>query len=255
MNPTFSIITPTYNRAYCIQKAINSVINQQFQNWELIIVDDGSTDNTDTIIEKYLLDKRVKYIKLDKNSGVNVARNRAIQESNGEYIVLLDSDNELYENILNIFKDYINKYDFPYMKFICQNQDEKYTVENPSFEGYLDFQDFLNEKLKGEYQTLVKSELLKNNLFFEDINGGEGIVWKLIAKDTKKVLFLPQVSLIYYDNNADRLSNRGKNYKRLFRVFKKDLLILGKEYLKYAKSRLIKNAIKVSIYFLLSKLK
>jgi glycosyltransferase involved in cell wall biosynthesis len=252
LNPFFSIVTATYNRAYCIDKAIKSVLKQNFKNWELIIVDDGSTDNTDEVVSKFLNDKRIKYIKLEKNSGVNVARNRAIKESKGEYFILLDSDNELNNDILNIFKKYIDTYNFPYMKFLCQNQDGKYTVDNPYFKGYVEFKDFLEEKLKGEYQTLIKSKLLKTHLFFEDINGGEGIIWKLIAKETQKVLFLPEVSLIYYDNNEDRLSNRGKNYQRLYKVFKKDLEVLGKD---YTLLFFLKNYLKMSIYFILSKLK
>ena len=244
--PFFSIILATYNRAYCIENAINSVINQSFNNWELIIVDDGSTDNTEKVVKKYLKDKRIKYIKLERNSGVNIARNSAIKESKGEYIVILDSDNEFKENILETYVKYIKKENFPYMKFICQNQSGKYTVKNPSFYGYLDFKGFLGEKLKGEYQTLVKADLLKRHLFFEDINGGEGIVWKLIAKDTKRVLFIPEVSMIYNDSNDDRLSI--KNYNRLYKVFKKDLEVLWKDYLKYAKLMLIKNIIKFIIY-------
>ena len=165
--PFFSIVLATYNRAYCIEKAIDSVLNQSIKDWELIIVDDGSSDNTDEVVKKYLNDERIKYIKLEKNSGVNVARNRAIKESRGEYIVILDSDNEFKENALKIYMEYAKREKFPYIKFICQNQEGKYTVKNPSFYGYLDFKDFLDEKLEGEYQTLVHSKLLKKHLFLK----------------------------------------------------------------------------------------
>ena len=67
MKPFFSIVMATYNRAYCIENAINSVLKQDFKDWELIIVDDGSTDNTEEVVKKYLDDKRIKYIKLKKN--------------------------------------------------------------------------------------------------------------------------------------------------------------------------------------------
>lgn len=251
--PFFSIILATYNRAYCIDRAIESVLNQSFQDLELIIVDDGSTDNTEEEVKKYLKDKRIKYIKLEKNSGVNVARNRAIKESKGEYLCILDSDNELKSDILNKYKFYIEKEKFPYMKFICQNQNGKFTVENPNFYGYINYKDFLVEKLKGEYQTLVKADLLKSNLFFEDIQGGEGIVWKLIAKNTKKILFIPEVAIIYDDSNEDRLSI--KNYNRLYKVFKKDLEVLGIDYLKYSPFMFFKNFSKFIIYGVLKNFK
>ena len=92
MNPFFSIIMATYNRGYCISRAIDSVLAQSFKEWELIIVDDGSSDNTEEIVKKYN-DKRIKYIKLSKNSGVNVARNRGYKEAKGEWCFILDSDN------------------------------------------------------------------------------------------------------------------------------------------------------------------
>ena len=251
--PFFSIVMATYNRAYCIEKAINSVLNQSFKDWELIIVDDGSTDNTEEIIKKYLSNKKIKYIKLKKNSGVNVARNRAIKEVKGEYCLILDSDNELKSNILEKYTNYIKKENFPYMKFICENQNSKSTVANPNFYGFVSFKDFLSEKLKGEYQTLIKTDLLKNNLFFEDIQGGEGIVWKLMVKKTKKVLFIPEVAIIYNDENSDRLSI--KNYNRLYKVFKKDLEVLGKDYLIYTPLMFFQNFSKLVIYGILKNFK
>jgi len=251
--PFFSIVMATYNRAYCIEKAINSVLNQSFKDWELIIVDDGSSDNTEEVVKKYLADKRIKYIKLSKNSGVNVARNRAIKEAKGEYLLILDSDNELKEEILNKYKFFIEREKSEYMKFLCENQHGKITVKNPNFYGVVNYKDFLKEKLKGEYQTLIKTNLLKQELFFEDINGGEGITWKLIAKKTKQVLFIPEIGLIYNDSGNDRLSI--KNYNRLYKIFKKDLKVLGKDYLKYAPEILFKNFFKLIIYGILKKIK
>ena len=87
-----SIITPSYNTGKFISETIESVLSQTYKNWEMIIVDDCSTDNTDEVVKKYLKDKRIKYIKNEKNSGAAISRNRALRESNGEYIAFLDSD-------------------------------------------------------------------------------------------------------------------------------------------------------------------
>ena len=93
MNELVSIITPSYNSAKFISQAIESVLSQTYTNWEMIIVDDCSPDNSNEIVKKYCnKDSRIKLIKLEKNSGPAVARNRAIQEAKGRYIAFLDAD-------------------------------------------------------------------------------------------------------------------------------------------------------------------
>lgn len=92
MNELVSIITPSYNTAKFIGKTIESVQNQTYCNWEMIIVDDCSFDNTDDVVAKYLIDERIRYIKNDKNSGAAVSRNRALREAKGKWIAFLDSD-------------------------------------------------------------------------------------------------------------------------------------------------------------------
>lgn len=88
-----SIITPSYNSSKFIAKTIESVLAQTYENWEMIIIDDCSHDSTNEIIEEYIKkDSRVKLIKLERNSGPAVARNRAIEEANGRYIAFLDAD-------------------------------------------------------------------------------------------------------------------------------------------------------------------
>lgn len=92
-NDLVSIITPSYNSAHFITKTIESVIEQTYQEWEIIIVDDCSTDNSIDIVKEYQTkDSRVKLIQLARNSGPAVARNKAIEEARGRYIAFLDSD-------------------------------------------------------------------------------------------------------------------------------------------------------------------
>ena len=87
-----SIIMPSYNTAKYIEESIKSVLAQTYMNWELLIVDDCSTDNTDEIVQPFLSDKRVKYLKNEKNSGAAISRNRALREAKGKWIAFLDSD-------------------------------------------------------------------------------------------------------------------------------------------------------------------
>lgn len=97
-----SVIMPTYNRGYKISKSIESVINQIYSNWELIVVDDYSTDNTREIIHDISQkDSRIKYLLNGNKKGVSGARNFGIQNSNGTYIAFLDSDDTWYDYHLN----------------------------------------------------------------------------------------------------------------------------------------------------------
>ncbi|HHH52473.1 MAG TPA: glycosyltransferase [Bacteroidetes bacterium] len=101
----FSIIMPTYNRAHMIGKAIESVLSQTYTNWELIIIDDGSTDNTRETISKYQ-DKRIKYY-YQKNNGRSAARNKGIELSKGAYISFLDDDDYYLPEFLEEFRNKI----------------------------------------------------------------------------------------------------------------------------------------------------
>jgi hypothetical protein len=93
MTSLVSIITPSYNSASFIKESINSVLSQTYENWEMIIVDDASKDNTTEIIEEYIKkDSRIKLIRLEKNSGPAIARNEAIKKAKGRYIAFLDAD-------------------------------------------------------------------------------------------------------------------------------------------------------------------
>lgn len=92
MEKLVSIIMPSYNTGRFIKDTIGSVLCQTYSNWELIIVDDCSTDDTDEIVAPYLTDQRIRYIKNDVNSGAAVSRNRALREAKGKWIAFLDSD-------------------------------------------------------------------------------------------------------------------------------------------------------------------
>lgn len=94
-----SIVIPTFNRDKTLPFAINSVINQTCGNWELIVVDDGSTDDTKEVIENFLDDSRIKYT-YKGNKGVSAARNLGLKLALGDYIVFLDSDDFFSEDLI-----------------------------------------------------------------------------------------------------------------------------------------------------------
>lgn len=111
--PFFSVVLCTFNRAYILERAIKSLINQNFKDFELIIVDDGSSDDTFQVVNKFKNELNLKYI-FQSNSGISISRNVGIYNATGEYITFLDSDDEYLPNHLETrFKVlHENKYDF-----------------------------------------------------------------------------------------------------------------------------------------------
>lgn len=117
-----SIITPTYNCAHFIGETIESVLAQTYQNWEMIIVDDCSADNTKSIVEKYSrIDKRIRYYYLEYNAGAAFARTMAIKNANGKYIAFLDSDDLWVKNKLEKQIEFMKKYN---VNFTCTSYEQ-----------------------------------------------------------------------------------------------------------------------------------
>lgn len=104
----FSIIIPVYNVECYLRDCLDSVLNQAFEDWEVICVDDGSTDNSSRILEEYVSkDRRIKSI-LQENSGTAVARNTGMKAASGDYVFFLDSDDWLETNALEILSKHLN---------------------------------------------------------------------------------------------------------------------------------------------------
>ncbi|WP_423818751.1 glycosyltransferase family A protein [Salinimicrobium sp. TIG7-5_MAKvit] len=105
--PLISIITPIYNNAKSIGKTISSILAQTFKDWQLILVDDGSQDNLEDILELFLDDKRIQFFK-QGNKGVSHARNRGIKEASGTFLTFLDSDDQATSSWLEDFSALIS---------------------------------------------------------------------------------------------------------------------------------------------------
>lgn len=104
MEPRFSVIIPAYNRAATLERAIKSVLYQTFSPFELIVVDDGSTDQTRQVVESF---SQVTYF-YQENKGVSAARNRGAEKASGDWLFFLDSDDELLPNAIEKFSKAIN---------------------------------------------------------------------------------------------------------------------------------------------------
>ena len=102
--PTFSVIMPTYQGADTIARSIKSVQRQSLSDWELIIVNDGSPDHTNEVVEPFLEDSRIRYFVQD-NKGVSAARNYGVSAASSPLLVFMDSDDEVSSNWLNDFAE------------------------------------------------------------------------------------------------------------------------------------------------------
>ena len=127
MSGLVSIIMPSYNTASFIAESIQSVLGQSYKDWELIIVDDCSPDNTDDVVRPFLTDERIKYLKNEKNSGAAISRNRALREAKGKWIAFLDSDDLWIPDKLKKQVSFMEKngYHFSYTNYVEIDTEDK----------------------------------------------------------------------------------------------------------------------------------
>ena len=167
-----SVIIPTYNRGNLIINSIKSVLNQTFRNLEVIVVDDGSTDNTEDEVNK-ITDKRIKYIKLSSNRGGSNARNVGIKNATGQFISFQDSDDIFYPNkIEKQIKNIINKNSiFDFCKInVIYNSTYSYLIPNARQENSIIKGEIFNELIsRGNFistqSMIIRTKYMKNHLF------------------------------------------------------------------------------------------
>ena len=173
MDDLVSIITPSYNTGKYIAETIESVLAQSHSIWEMIIVDDGSTDDTDSVVKRYLSDKRIRYIKNDKNSGAAAARNLALREAKGKWIAFLDSDDvwmpDKLEKQIGFMKKGGHHFSYTYYEEIDENSHPLgVTVKGPKRVTEHDMYNYcwpgcLTVMYDAEYIGLIQIENIKKN--------------------------------------------------------------------------------------------
>ena len=136
----FTIIIPTYNYGHYISDCLNSVIQQSYHNWECIIIDNASTDNTKSICETFLSDKRFAYHTLTENKGPSFARNYALKMARGSFVLFLDSDDLIESQKLESAASLIHNYkcDFVFSNYTFFNSEDKSIIKTVTFSHYFD---------------------------------------------------------------------------------------------------------------------
>lgn len=152
MKSLVSIIMPSYNSEKFISTTIESVLNQTHQNWEMLIVDDVSSDNSNDIIADYMKkDNRIKLIKLDKNSGPAIARNRAIEEAKGRYIAFLDSDDLWSPDKLSKQISFMQEHDvsLSYTGYYRMEEESGEIIDQINVPNKVDYSELLKQNIIG----------------------------------------------------------------------------------------------------------
>lgn len=218
-----SIIVPIYNVEQYLDDCINSIINQTYKKIEIILIDDGSTDNSRLICNKfYKLDSRIKII-TKENGGLSSARNSGILECTGEYIFFVDSDDTIELNTIEKFISYLDgDEDIVAGNGIRINQDnEEYKIIKTNLKGVFTGIEYITKRIKSNtynpavWLNLYSSKLIKdNNFLFKEGRLHEDEEWtpKVFIK-ANKVKYLDSINYNYKirDNSISNCKNKTKN--------------------------------------------
>ncbi|TWO34381.1 glycosyltransferase family 2 protein [Seonamhaeicola sediminis] len=223
MQSLISIIIPTYNRASIIGETLQSILEQTYTNWECLVVDDSSTDNSEAVVKKYTdVDKRIKFYKrpVNRSKGANACRNYGFELSKGKYINWIDSDDIMHPDKLLKQVEVLEQSDLNYS--ICKSYVFESTIENITGlkSRYIattnPFQAFISKHIIIPVQAAVfkRSFLIENNYTYnESLQAGQE--WLFLAK----ILFnYPNYVAInepldYIRNHPNNISNHNSNKK------------------------------------------
>lgn len=221
MNDLISVIIPTYNRGKLITKSIKSVLNQTYQNIEVIIVDDGSIDNTETVVKK-IKDKRVKYYKYQNNKGACYARNYGIKKAKGKYIAFQDSDDIYHEDklekqILNMKK---NNSDLDFCKICINDQNGHLIVPRDETLGLIFQNKYMEALSTGNFIStqamLYKKSCLEKLLFDNELPRLQDYDIALRTANSYKISFTNEVLVELYRHGDNISCNHEKLEEALF---------------------------------------
>lgn len=222
MEPLVSIITPLYNSEKYIAETIESVLAQTYSNWEMIIVDDCSKDNSTKIVEEYQKkDRRIKLYRNEINKGVSYTRNRAIDLSQGKYIAFLDSDDlwkkEKLEKQIKFMEEKNVVLSYTAYEKINEDGSKRGEVRVPD---KLDYEELLKNCLIGFLTPIYRKEELKDFKFINS-KAEDYIFWLSILKRINYAYGLNEILASYRVLNNSRSSNKIDIVKFHWKIYRK----------------------------------
>ena len=218
-----SIITPAYNAAAYIAETIESVLAQTYTNWEMLIVNDCSKDNTPEIVESYAAkDKRIKLINLKQNSGAGVARNTAIQNAKGRYIAFLDSDDLWKKDKLQKQIEFMQQNDYAFT--FTSYEHFKETQENIQNQVQIPKSLNYNQALKGNKigcLTVMLDRRQIQSIHFTTQKHEDYILWLNILKQGITAYGIQESLALYRTGNSKSVSgNKLKSAMWTWKVYR-----------------------------------
>lgn len=213
-SPFFSIIIPTYNRANLLPIAIESVLKQSFSDWELLVVDDGSTDETAALMQEYCSnDSRIKSI-FQTNAERSAARNNGINQANGKYICFLDSDDYFLNSRLELLFEKIrdNRVLKMYYSGLLIDEEGKEIHERAeeNIHGIGKFDELLNATIHSQ-QVCISREILLKHQFNKNIRISEDLELWLRINEEFEIEYLTNQFTIAVKEHSERSINLFKN--------------------------------------------
>lgn len=234
-NKLVSIIIPVFNCEKCIEKCINSLINQTYKNIEIILINDGSTDKSLKIIKKFK-DNRIVLID-QKNLGANAARKSGIDKAKGEYCVFVDADDWIDLNTIEELIKIINENDYEIIKYNCVLEPSKKLKNSYNFNGL----PYVEIEKKHIYELLINSKILHNlcfgiyktkvlsniEAFNSEISNCEDYWANLeIYSKVEKILLLNK-SFYHYRENENS-TTKSVNYSKIIKNSNELVFVYGK---------------------------
>lgn len=194
-----SIITPSFNSEKFISDTIKSVQNQTYQNWEMIIVDDGSNDRTVSIINEFLHDNRIQLHQLHQNSGTGVARNKAISLVKGRYIAFLDSDDLWKPEKLQKQIEFMvsENQPFTFSFYECMNEDSKALGKIIQAPKILTYNQLFWSNWVGNLTGIYDTDYFGKIEIATARKRQDWMMWLTILKKIKKAKPIPESLAIY----------------------------------------------------------
>lgn len=226
-----TVIIPVYNREKVIQKSINSVLKQSFSDIEVLIIDDGSSDNTLRIISD-IKDKRIRLISLKNNSGATVARNIGLKEAKGEYIAFQDSDDYWFPNKLEEQIKFLDSEDADLVACSMKTIDgEKMSmVENLSIHGSRVYkEDLFPQNFISTQTILAKKEVFRHYKFDENISRYQD--WDLVIRISEKykIFFDENIYVEQYIQTDSITKNMSKSFDSISKIVEKNQVFLDSQ--------------------------
>jgi len=199
-----SVITATYNRADTLQRTIDSVLAQTTDDWELIIVDDGSSDATAEVLS-HQDDPRIRIIVLPENQGVCAAKNVGLDSIRGDWFTFLDSDDEIVPDALETMLDYAQRTGATAISCNCiDSVTGEMTGLGPTQDGWLSAAE--TARCSGEHWGLTRTELLGNKRFDPRLPGIYPNVWTGINAVARRY-YVHRALRIYHTEGQDRVTH------------------------------------------------